>query len=102
MIKKYWKMIIGAIAGIFGIIFLLSKSSNNKKAEVAKKKIDDNDKKISKLDGKIEEVKKQKIAAKKKVETTKTKITETKNLKKKPVPKRQCSIDNNTCESCSG
>jgi len=23
-------------------------------------------------------------------------------LEKKPVPKRQCNIDNNTCESCSG
>ena len=37
---------------------------------------------------------------------SKTKTTEfeklLKELEKKPVPKRQCNIDNNNCESCSG
>ncbi len=37
---------------------------------------------------------------------SKTKKTEfeklLEELEKKPVPTRQCSIDNNNCESCSG
>ena len=74
MIKKYWKLIVSVIAGIFGIIFIFGKKSNSKKAEVAKKKIDNNNKNINKIDGQLEEVKKQKVVAKKKVTTTKKKI----------------------------
>jgi len=59
MIKKYWKLIVSIIAGIFGFIFLFSKSSNSKKSKAAKKKIDDNTNSINKLDGRIEEIKKQ-------------------------------------------
>ena len=37
---------------------------------------------------------------------SKTKKTEfdklLEELEKKPIPKRQCSIDDNNCESCSG
>ena len=40
MIKKYWKLIAGVIAGIFGLLFIFGKKSNNKKASAAKKKID--------------------------------------------------------------
>ena len=96
MIKKYWKLIVGAIAGIFGLIFLFSKKSNDKKLTETKKKIDSNNSNISKLDGKIEEVKKQKVVAKKKAATTKTKITETKELKKKPVPKKKKTTSKKT------
>ena len=42
MIKKYWKLIAGVIAGIFGLLFIFGKKSNNKKAATAKKKIDTN------------------------------------------------------------
>ena len=73
MIKKYWKILLGILTGIVGIFFILSKN-DSKKAEKAKKKIDSNNKTINKLDGKIEEVKKQKQVAKKKVETTKNKL----------------------------
>ena len=31
LIKKYWKLIIGILAGIFGAIFIFSKKSTNKK-----------------------------------------------------------------------
>ena len=44
MIKKYWKLIVSIVVGIFGIIFIFGKKSNSKKAEVAKKKIDNNNK----------------------------------------------------------
>jgi len=37
MIKKTWKIIAGIVAGIFGLIFIFGKKSNNKKAEQAKK-----------------------------------------------------------------
>ena len=58
MIKKYWKLIAGAIVGIFGLLFIFGKKSNNKKATAAKKKIDTNNVEINKLDGKVEEIKK--------------------------------------------
>ena len=77
MIKKYWKIILGILTGIFGILFILSKS-NSKKANKAKKKINDNNTTINKLDGKIEEVKKQKVVAKKNAE----KIKRSKNKKR--------------------
>jgi FtsZ-interacting cell division protein ZipA len=91
MIKKTWKIIAGIVAGIFGLIFIFGKKSNNKKAEQAKKEIDDNNVNINKLDGKIEEVKKQKTVAKKKVTTTKKQIASTKAKKaapKKATPKK--------------
>ena len=81
MIKKTWKIIAGIVAGIFGLIFIFGKKSNNKKAEQAKKKIDNNNVNVNKLDGKIEEVKKQKTVAKKKVTTTKKQIASTKAKK---------------------
>ena len=56
MIKKYWKIILSIVTGLVGIFFILSKS-NSKKANKAKKKIDDNNTAINKLDGRIEEVK---------------------------------------------
>ena len=59
MIKKYWKLIVSIVVGIFGIIFIFGKKSNSKKAAAAKKKIDDNNKNINKIDGQLEEVKKQ-------------------------------------------
>ena len=66
MIKKTWKIIAGIVAAIFGLIFIFGKKSNNKKAEQAKKKIDDNNVNINKLDGKLEEVKKTKNSCKEK------------------------------------
>jgi len=87
MIKKYWKLIASVIAGIFGILFIFGKKSNSKKAAVAKNKIDDNNKNINKIDGQLEEIKKQKVVAKKKVTTTKKKIQKTKQAKKQAVPK---------------
>jgi len=91
MIKKYWKIILGILTGIFGILFILSKS-NSKKANKAKKKINDNNTTINKLDGKFEEVKKQKVVAKKNAETTKNKINKTKDLKKQPIPKKSKEV----------
>ena len=91
MIKKYWKLIAGAIAGIFGLLFIFGKKSNNKKAIAAKKKIDTNNVEINKLDGKVEEIKKQKAIAKKKVTTTKKQLEATKTKKsapKKSAPKK--------------
>ena len=49
MIKKTWKIIAGIVAGIFGLIFIFGKKSNNKKAEQAKKKIDNNNVNVNKL-----------------------------------------------------
>ena len=43
---------------------------------------------IDKLDGQLEEVKKQKVIAKKKVTTTKKKIDQTKKAKKQSMPKK--------------
>jgi hypothetical protein len=91
MIKKYWKLIAGAIVGIFGLLFIFGKKSNNKKATAAKKKIDTNNVEINKLDGKVEEIKKQKAVAKKKVTTTKKQLEATKTKKstpKKSAPKK--------------
>jgi len=87
MIKKYWKIVIGIITGIIGILFIVSKN-NSKKATKAKKKIDTNNTTINKLDGKIEEVQKQKEVIKKKASVKKTNIETLKQQKLKPVPKR--------------
>jgi len=91
MIKKYWKLIAGVLAGIFGLIFIVGKKSNNKKASAAKKKIDTNNIKVNKLDGRIEEVKKQKVVAKKKITTTKEQLELTKKQRSisKPVTKKK-------------
>ena len=57
MIKKYWKLIASVIAGIFGILFIFGKKSNSKKAAVAKKKIDDNNKSINKIEKEFDKFK---------------------------------------------
>ena len=78
-IKKYWKLIVGAITGIFGLLFLISKKNTNKKLDESKKKIASNNTEINKLDGKIEYVKEEKTEVKKSIKKQKEKI---KNIKK--------------------
>ena len=67
LIKKYWKLIAGAIAGILGLLFIFSKKNTTKKLEKTKKKIDNNNKEITKLDGKLEHEKQEKAKVKKTV-----------------------------------
>lgn len=57
-IKSIWLWIVGAVATILGILFLTEKW-NQRKANQAAAKIDDNKQQIDKLDGKIDAVKDQ-------------------------------------------
>ena len=79
MIKKYWAVIIGIIAGIIGILFLIKTSKKETTVDTelpkVKEKIDTNNKEIETIDKKIEIIEEEKIEVKKK-------ITEKKDLVK--------------------
>ena len=70
LIKKYWKLIIGILAGIFGAIFIFSKKSTTKKLQKNKQKIDSNNKSIQKIDGKLKYVTDEKAEIKKLIQIT--------------------------------
>ena len=41
-IKKYWAIIVAALAAVFGLFVIISKKQNEKKSDKIKQKIDDN------------------------------------------------------------
>ena len=85
LIKKYWKLIIGAVAGVFALLFIFSKKNTNEKLESTKKKIDTNNNEIVKIDEKIKTIK-QKLKLKKQKKRL--------FLKKKPQPTNQLNRQN--------
>ena len=70
-IKKYWAIIIGIIAGIIGILFLIKTTKKETMVDTelpeVKEKIDNNNKEIESIDEKIETIEEQKIEVKKKI-----------------------------------
>ena len=88
LIKKYWKLIIGAVTGIFALLFIFSKKNTNEKLESTKKKIDTNNIEIVKIDEKIESIKQTKSKLKKTVKSQKLKI-ETKKTQKSDGPPKE-------------
>ena len=57
IIKKYWKIIVGAFAALFGVIFLISRKTTNNKLDKTDKEIDKNNSKLDKLSGKLSRIK---------------------------------------------
>lgn len=78
-IKKYWAVIIGILAGIIGILFLVKTAKKETVVDTelpeVKEKIDTNNKEIKTIDENIEKIEEEKIEVKKK-------ITEKKDLVK--------------------
>ena len=87
-LKKYWKYLLGLVAVLLSIL-TLNKIRKRKSIEKIDKKINENEKATEKLEGKVEEVKRQKTAVKKKVVAKKKQIKKTKQLKKKPTTKKR-------------
>ena len=88
-LKKYWKYLLGLVAVLLSIL-TLNKIRKRKSIEKIDKKINENEKAVEKLEGKIEEVKRQKTVVKKKVVAKKKQIKKTKQqLKKKPTTKKR-------------
>ena len=88
-LKKYWKYLLGFIAILLSI-FTLNKIRKRKTIKKIDNKIKENEKSIEKLEGKIEEVNRQKTTAKKKVVAKKKQIKKTTQQKsKKPVSKKR-------------
>ena len=85
MIKKYWIKLTAAVLGLFGIIWLISKLFTSNKLKKSKEKIEDNEKKIAKSEGKSEVIETQRKTTKKKISNIKTEIKKTEaNKKRKP------------------
>lgn len=66
-IKKYWTIIVAALAAVFGLFVIISKKQNEKKSDKIKQKIDDNKQQIDELQGKIEVVEEQRVEVKKEI-----------------------------------
>ena len=77
-IKKYWIWIVAFIGTIVGVLFL-SKKYNQKQIDKTDKQIDDNNKKISNLDGKIDAIEDQKQDAKQAAEQIQDQIDDLKD-----------------------
>ena len=85
-LKESWKLIVGAIGFILGLVWFMNANSS-KKVKKLKKDIKTNEKKTKAVDKKIDDIKKKKTTTKKKVAKTNQQI---KNVrKKKPVVKKK-------------
>ena len=88
MIKPYWKWLVGGILGLFAIISaigsLFTKHTNKK----IKEKINANDKKIQRVKGNEDQVKKQKRQIETELNDLKDIVKKTKTTKRKPAPKK--------------
>lgn len=73
-IKKYWKLIVGAIVALFGLIFVISRKSTARKLDKTDKKLDDNNKTIDYISGKLERIKEEEKVAKKHVQKLKKEL----------------------------
>jgi hypothetical protein len=89
ILKESWKIIVGIIVLVLSVL-TLNKIRTRKSIEKIDKKINENEKAVEKLEGKVEQIKQQKIVVKKKVVAKKKQITKTKQqLKKKPATKKR-------------
>jgi Tfp pilus assembly protein PilN len=90
LIKKYWKLITGAIIALFGISVLHTNKDKIAKAfdddSKAKNIVDDKVKQnniaIEKIEEKIEEVKQEQVVVKKRIHKKKRKVKELEDAKK--------------------
>jgi uncharacterized protein YoxC len=67
-IKKYWMLIVGAIAAAFAFFIFTSKRRNEKKLNKLQQQIDDNEQIVDKIDGKVEVINKQRNEIKQQIE----------------------------------
>lgn len=67
-IKKYWMIIVGAVAAAFAIFTLTSKRRNAKKLDTLQQQIDDNEQLVDKIDGKVEVINEQRNELKQQIE----------------------------------
>jgi archaellum component FlaC len=84
IIKKYWKLFVGAILAVFGIGLIASKQTNVE-VKAIDKEIEHNNNEIEKVDIAIEKVTETKTQVKKRVNTKNKKIAEL-ETEKKAVP----------------
>jgi|ETNvirenome_6_85_1030632.scaffolds.fasta_scaffold150202_1 septal ring factor EnvC (AmiA/AmiB activator) len=73
-IKKYWKLIVGAIVALFGLIFVISRKSTARKLDKTDKELDDNNKTIDYISGKLERIKEEEKVAKEHVQKLKKEL----------------------------
>jgi uncharacterized membrane-anchored protein YhcB (DUF1043 family) len=73
-IKKYWKLIVGAIVALFGLIFVISRKSTTRKLDKTDKELDDNNKTIDHISGKLERIKEEEKVAKEHVQKLKKEL----------------------------
>ncbi len=91
-IKKYWAIIIGILAGVIGVFFLIksTKKENTVDNELPdiKQKIDTNNQQIQDVDKKLEQIEEQKVDVKKKI-TDKKDLVKILEDSKKNVPEEK-------------
>jgi uncharacterized membrane-anchored protein YhcB (DUF1043 family) len=95
LIKKYWAVIVGIIAGIIGILFLIIKTkkdvSVDKVLPEVKEKLDSNNNEIKIVDEQIEHIQEEKIEVKKKI-TEKKELVKILEESKKDIPVETRSV----------
>jgi TolA-binding protein len=89
ILKQSWKIIVGIVVVLLSI-FTLNGIRKRKSIKKIDDKINENEKVVEKLQGKIEQVEEQKTTVKKKVVEKKKQIQKTKSSKtKKPVTRKK-------------
>ena len=87
-IKFYALWIISGLISIVAIFSILRGVFTRKSSKKIKEKIDANDKKIQRVKGNEDQVKKQKRQVKKELTELKETVKQTKTAKRKPAPKK--------------
>jgi Tfp pilus assembly protein PilN len=90
LIKKYWKLITGAIIAIFSISVIHTNKDkiakvfddDSKAKNIVDDKIKQNDIAIEKIEEKIEQVKQDQVVVKKRIQKKKRKVIELEDVKK--------------------
>ena len=67
-IKKYWSLLVGFLVMVLTLGIVTKKVSSNKETKLDKK-IDDQEKEVTKLDGKVEVIETERIQVKEQIKT---------------------------------
>ena len=92
-IKKYWMIIVGAVAAAFAIFTLTSKRRNAKKLDTLQQKIDDNKQTVDKIDGKVEVIAQQREELKQDIKQQEQVIEQLEEQKKEIQPETRTVAD---------
>ncbi len=93
IIKKYWLIILGAVAAVFAIFTLTSKRRNVKKLDALQQQIDNNDQLVDKLDGKVEVINEQREEIKQEINQQEQVIEQLEEKKKEIKPETKSVPD---------